>query len=90
MSRHRHPHPAIERAIKYAESRGWEVRPAGKSSHAWGRLYCPYNQPGTVCTSDCVSSIYGTPSSPEDHAKLIRKRVDRCVGGRQSDAISEE
>jgi len=81
VPRRRHPHPAIEKAIRYAEARGWEVRAPGKSSHAWGRLYCPHNDPDSVCAGKCVTSIYGTPSNPENYAKRLRRRVDKCTGG---------
>jgi hypothetical protein len=90
VSRKRHPHPEIEKAVKYAEARGWEVKPPGKSSHAWGRLYCPHNDPDCACASNCVTSIYGTPASPENYAKLIRRRVEKCTGGQEKRPAESE
>ena len=82
MSRSRHPNAAIEKALQYAESKGWRVEPTGKSSHAWGRLYCPHNDPDCRCGEFCVTSISGTPRNPETHAKQIVGKVDGCTGGR--------
>ena len=90
MTRKRHPNSEIERAIEYAEAHDWEVRSAGKSSHAWGRLYCPHNDPDCVCASNCVTSIYGTPSNPENYARLIRRRVDKCTGGQKDQEVESE
>lgn len=56
-----------------------------------GRLFCPHNDPDCACVGNCVSSIYGTPSNPENHAKMIRKRVDMCTGEpRRPDATQHE
>ena len=41
MSRKKHPKPEIEAALKYAEQNGWRIAEGG--SHAWGKIYCPYN-----------------------------------------------
>ena len=90
MARKRHPHPEIEKAVRYAEEHHWEVRSPGKSSHAWGRLYCPHHDPDRVCASNCLTSMYGTPSNPENYAKLIRKRVDRCTGGQRNEETEPE
>jgi len=62
----------------------------GRSSHAWGRLYCPHNDPDCECGFNCVSSIYGTPSKPEDYAKRLRKRVDKCTGAQRRPTESQE
>jgi len=44
-----------------------------------------------VCASNRVTSIYGTPSNPENYARLIRQRVDKCTGGQKDqEAESEE
>jgi hypothetical protein len=68
-----HPNKEIEKAIQYAESKGWRYKKAGGSAHAWGRLLCPLqNREG------CGMSIWSTPRSPDTHAKQIRKRVDSC------------
>jgi hypothetical protein len=41
MSRRSHPKSEIESALKYAEQNGWHIDLGG--SHAWGKIYCPYN-----------------------------------------------
>jgi hypothetical protein len=81
VSRKRHPNPEVEKALRYAESKGWRVETTGKSSHAWGRLYCPHEDPECHCGDWCVTSVSGTPRNPETHAKQIRRRVDGCTGG---------
>lgn len=40
MARAPHPKREIEAAIKHAEAEGWRVKVGG--SHAWGKIYCPY------------------------------------------------
>jgi hypothetical protein len=82
LSRSRHPNGEIEKALQHAESEGWRVELTGKSSHAWGRMYCPYNDPNCRCGEFCITSISGTPRNPETHAKQIRRVVDGCTGGR--------
>jgi hypothetical protein len=76
-SKHRHPDKDIREAVGYAESEGWVVRVA--SGHAWGILRCPWNDPACWCGLYCQVSVWKTPRSPTDHAKQIRRVVDRCV-----------
>ncbi|MEI7814025.1 MAG: hypothetical protein WCJ13_04455 [Coriobacteriia bacterium] len=90
MPRQRHPNPHIEEALKHAESKNWRVEPAGRSSHAWGRLYCPHDNPECHCGEFCITSISSTPRSPEDHARQITRRVNRCVGGGSQDPNEEK
>ena len=45
--RKHHPEKDIESSLNYAESRGWRVEVGG--SHAWGRLYCPFNDVECRC-----------------------------------------
>lgn len=71
--RDRHPNKEIEGALQYAESLGWEVKKAGKSSHAWGRVYCPHGG-----REGCLFSVWSTPRSPQNHARQIRRNVDNC------------
>jgi hypothetical protein len=40
MKRKTHPNKEIEKAIVYAESKGWRYKKAGNSAHAWGRMLC--------------------------------------------------
>ena len=47
MARSSHPKKEIEAALRHAESQGWRVEMGG--SHAWGKIYCPYNDDGCRC-----------------------------------------
>jgi hypothetical protein len=74
MSRDRHSKKEVEKALAYAEDRGWVVaRSSGRSAHAWGVMRCP--------TGECQQGIFSTPRSPENMAKRIRKAVIRCPHG---------
>jgi len=73
MKRKRHHNKEIEQAIKYAESKNWRFKTAGKSSHVWGRVYCAEES-----RDGCKISIWSTPRVPEDHANQINKAVNRC------------
>jgi len=73
MNRPKHPNKEIEAAIQYAESKGWYYPDAGNSSHAWGRLLCSKKGRGA-----CRLSIWSTPKVPENHAKQIRRNVNKC------------
>lgn len=76
----RHPNKAIEAALAYARESGWTViKSTGGSAHAWGMMRCP---------GDCPQvSIYSTPRVPENHARALRRAVDRCPqpGEQESD-----
>jgi hypothetical protein len=72
----RHPNKHIHEAICYALDRGWTFRKSAPRAHAFGRLYCPANVGG-----GCQISVYSTPRSPENHARHIRREVDRCPHG---------
>ena len=73
-----HHEAQIEAALAYAETRGWRVEPSGAHAHAWGKMYCPNVDPDCRCGEFCITSIWGTPRRPEDHAKRIRRVVDGC------------
>lgn len=77
MPRKRHSKKDIEEALVYAESHGWRIEPA--TGHAWGRLYCPYNSTDCRCGEYCVISIWSTPKSASNHARQIRRVIDRCL-----------
>jgi hypothetical protein len=63
----------IRAAVDYALGRGWTLRKSSSRAHLWGRLYCPLR------TRDgCAKAVYSTPKNPEDHAKDLRRAVDRC------------
>jgi len=68
-----HPNKHIRAAVEYAVANGWTLRKAGPRAHIWGRLYCRL---GT--RNGCSRAVYSTPKHPEDHAKDIRRAVDRC------------
>ncbi|MGQ0616240.1 MAG: hypothetical protein ACT4PW_04505 [Acidimicrobiia bacterium] len=74
----RHPNKEIEAALDYARSYGWEViKSTGRSAHAWGVMRCP---------GDCPQvSIYSTPRVPENHARALRRAVDRCSHSSDND-----
>ena len=53
MSRDRHSKKEVEAALAYAESMGWRIEKA--TGHAWGRLYCPFNNRQCRCGEAEVS-----------------------------------
>ena len=73
MTRPKHPNKEIESAIQYAESKGWRVIATGKSSHAWGRLYCQLET-----RNGCKISVWSTPGSNYNRARQIKRGVDKC------------
>lgn len=70
MARKRHPKKEVEDALQYAEANGWTVNDTA-SGHRWGVAVCP---------GDCTppTSIWSTPRVPANHARQIRRNVDRC------------
>jgi hypothetical protein len=76
MARPRHPRKEIEEVLRYAEAHGWRVEVGG--SHAWGRIYCPYNDNACRCGEFCITSVWSTPRSAMNHANALRRVVDRC------------
>jgi len=79
LARKRHPHADIEKALKHAEAHGWRIEPAGGCSHAWGKMYCPNLDLECRCGEFCITSVWGTPRNPENHAKQIRRVVGGCT-----------
>ncbi|MFT4927273.1 MAG: hypothetical protein ACI8WB_003379 [Phenylobacterium sp.] len=77
MTRKKHAKKDIESALLYAELQGWRVAVGG--SHAWGKIYCPYNNRECRCGEFCISSVWSTPKNSGNHAKLIRRVVDNCT-----------
>jgi hypothetical protein len=77
MGRARHPKKEVEQAVRYAEANGWHVVVGG--SHAWGRIYCPYNSVECRCGEFCITSIWSTPKNPGNHARQIERVVDNCT-----------
>lgn len=81
MTRKRHTDKEIEAAISHAEAYGWRIEM--RSGHAWGRMYCPFNNSECRCGEFCVASIWSTPKSAGNHARQIRRIVDNCTGSRE-------
>lgn len=79
MARPKHPNKEVEAALAHAEARGWRIEPA--RGHAWGRMYCPWNDDECRCGEFCIASIWSTPRNPANHARQIRRVVDGCTGG---------
>jgi hypothetical protein len=77
MGRPRHPKKEIEEAIRHAEGHRWRVKVGG--SHAWGKMYCPYNEPDCRCGEFCITSIWSTPRNVMNHARLLKRVVDNCA-----------
>ena len=71
MARGRHSNKEIEGSLHYAESRNWTVVESARG-HCWGVIRCPHGRAG------CQKSIWSTPRRPENHAREIRRFVDRC------------
>jgi hypothetical protein len=69
MARSRHPDKAVEKAVEYAESKGWTLRRLGH----WGRLFCPYAD-----RDGCQVGVNGTPRNADAHARQIIRAIDRC------------
>jgi hypothetical protein len=88
MSRRSHPKSEIEAALAYAEENSWRVELGG--SHAWGKIYCPYNDKKCRCGIFCITSIWSTPKNAGNHAKQIRRVVDNCTKLNSSDNSGEE
>lgn len=80
MTGKKHPKKEIQSAIEYAESKGWRIKVSGGNGHSWGQMYCPFNSDDCRCGEFCIASIWSTPRSPGNHAKQIRRVVDKCTG----------
>jgi hypothetical protein len=68
-NRPRHPKKEVEAAVAYAEDKNWSWRQMGH----WGRLFCPQAD-----RDGCQVGVNGTPRNAEDHARQIKRAVDRC------------
>lgn len=82
MPRPKHPHKDVEAALAYAEAQGWRIETGG--AHAWGKLYCPYNDEECRCGIHCITSIWSTPKSPGNFAKALLRVVDNCTTHRKT------
>ena len=90
MSRWKHPKKEVEDALRHAEANGWRVEPGG--AHAWGRIYCPYNDAECRCGEFCITSVWSTPKNAGNHAKALRRVVDNCTTNRSKPgaAVNED
>ncbi|MDX1506221.1 MAG: hypothetical protein R3221_10920 [Spongiibacter sp.] len=89
MTRQLHPKKEIEAALKHAEEEGWRVEEGG--GHAWGKIYCPYNDNDCRCGEFCITSVWSTPRNPSSHARALRRVVDKCsTHQRRGDTESED
>jgi SOS response regulatory protein OraA/RecX len=88
MSRRSHSKSEIEAALAYAEQNSWRVELGG--SHAWGKIYCPYNDKECRCGIFCITSIWSTPKNAGNHAKQIRRVIDNCTKHNSLDNSGEE
>ncbi|MFC3940373.1 hypothetical protein CCU68_17325 [Pseudomonas gingeri NCPPB 3146 = LMG 5327] len=77
MARARHPIKAIEDVLRHAEACGWRIKVGG--SHAWGKMYCPFNSELCRCQDHCATSIWSTPRNSFNHARNLQRVVDGCV-----------
>ena len=73
MSRPCHPNKHIEDAVCHAEKNGWRWKKPGKAAHVWGTIMCPLED-----REGCRYQIFSTPRSPENHAKQIRRMIEKC------------
>ena len=71
MARDRHPKKELEAVVQYAEELGWEVR--GGKRHAKFKLYCKHRD-----RDGCKVAVWSTPTDVDDHAKDLRRAIDRC------------
>ena len=76
--RRSHPKKEIEAVLAYAEKQGWLVMQSKGNGHAWGRLYCPYNDTLCRCGEFCITSIWSTPRNAGNHAYVLKRVVDNC------------
>lgn len=79
MARPKHPNKDIESALQYAEVHNWRVEKSQGSAHSWGQILCPYNISDCRNGIHCRSSIWSTPRSPVNHARLLKRIVDKCI-----------
>jgi hypothetical protein len=77
MARRSHPKREVEEALRHAEAQGWRVIVGG--SHAWGKIYCPYDDDECRCGKFCITSVWSTPKNAANHAKALRRVVDNCT-----------
>lgn len=83
MPRTRHPKKDVEEALQHAEAQGWRIEVGG--SHAWGKMYCSYNDVGCRCGEFCIASMleYAEESrQPCAPAQARRRQLPAPQAGR--------
>ena len=71
VARPSHPNKEIEAAVTYAEAQGWSwIKVKG---HAWGKLLCAHHD-----REGYTAFVGSTPRNPQNHAKQLRREIDRC------------
>jgi hypothetical protein len=83
MNRRTHSKKEVESALGDAEANGWRVVPGTGSGHAWGRMFCPYNDAECRCGEFCITCIWCTPRNANSHARTLRRIVDNCTPQRR-------
>lgn len=81
MVRKVHPKKEIEQVLRFAEQQGWRIVAGG--SHAWGKMYCPFNDSDCRCGEFCITCIWRTPKNPLNHAHALCRVVENCSPYRQ-------
>lgn len=75
--RNKHSKPEVEAALQHAEANGWRVE---HNRGHWGVMLCPSKEtPCGPCGEWCQTSIWSTPQNAGNHAKQLRRVVNRCV-----------
>lgn len=67
-----------------AESKQWRIE--NSKGHPFGQMYCPFKDTGEMCESNgkwCRVGIWSTPRNTANHARDIKKIVDRCIKKRE-------
>jgi hypothetical protein len=77
MSRRAHPKKEVEAALRHAETQGWRIEEGGH--HAWGKIFCPWNDEECRCGEFCIMCVWSTPRSPRHHAEALTRVVDHCA-----------
>ncbi len=68
-----HPNKHIRKELKEAVAAGWTFEKSSPKAHVYGIIRCGFGG-----RDGCRMSIYGTPRSPENHARRIRQMVRSC------------
>lgn len=78
MDRPRHPKKEVEKALCYAEQKGWRVQYRGKG-HCWGQILCKQNSLKCRCGEFCITSVNSTPRNEKTHSNQLKRVVDNCI-----------